>query len=144
MRPEWNGEHFTEIGFRRILLNKNLYSLIKLHLFLTHWGRVTYTCVSKVTIIGSDIWTNAGILLTGPLRTNFSEILIEIQTFSFKKIHMKMSSGKWGPFCLGLNVLRIQMTMDIIGVEMVIIGVDNGLVPVQHQAFTWTKGNLLL
>ena len=32
------------------------------------------------------IWTNAGILLIGPLGTNFSEILIGIQTFPFKKI----------------------------------------------------------
>ena len=39
------------------------------------------------------------------LGTNFSEILIEIQTFSFKKTHLKMSSGKWGPFYLSLNVL---------------------------------------
>ena len=65
---------------------------------LTHWGRVTHECVGKLTIIGSDnglspgrrqavIWTNAGILLIGPLGTNFSEILIGIQTFSFKKMH---------------------------------------------------------
>ena len=70
----------------------------------------------KWTSIGSDnglspgrrqaiIWTNAGILFIGPLGTNFSEILIEIHTFSFKKMHLKMSSGKWWPFCLGLNVL---------------------------------------
>ena len=83
---------------------------------LTHWGRVTHICVGKLIIIGSDnglspgrrqaiIWTNAGILLIGPLRTNFSEISIEIRTFSFKKIHLKVSSGKWCPFCLGLNVL---------------------------------------
>ena len=83
---------------------------------LTHWGRVTHICVVKLTIIGSDnglspgrrqaiIWTNAGILLIGPLGTNFSEILIGIQTFSFKKMHLKMSSVKWRPFCLGLNVL---------------------------------------
>ena len=83
---------------------------------LTHWGRVTHICVSKFTIIGSDnglspgrrqaiIWTNAGILLTGHLGTKFSEILIKIYTFSFKKMHMKISSGKWRPFCLGLNVL---------------------------------------
>ena len=32
------------------------------------------------------IWTNAGILLTGPLGTNFNEILIEIYKFSFTKI----------------------------------------------------------
>ena len=50
------------------------------------------------------IWTNAGILLIGPLGTNFNEIVIEIRIFSFQKIHFKMSSAKWGPFCLGLCV----------------------------------------
>ena len=54
-------------------------------------------------------WTNVWILLVGPLGTNFSEMLIEIHTFSFKKIHLKMSSGKCRPFCLVLNVL-IQLT----------------------------------
>ena len=83
---------------------------------LTHWGRVTHISVSKQTIIGSDnglspgrrqaiIWTNAGILFIGTLGTNFSEILIEIRIFSFKKMGLKMSSAKWRPFCLGLKVL---------------------------------------
>ena len=83
---------------------------------LTHWGRVTHICVIKLTIIGSDnglspgrhqaiIWINAGILLIRTLGTNFSEILSEIHTFAFKKIHLKMSSGKRRPFCLGFNVL---------------------------------------
>ena len=72
----------------------------------------------KLTIIGSDnglppdrrqaiIWTNAGILLIGPLGTNFSEISIEILTFSFKKMRLKVSSAKRRPFCLGINVLSI-------------------------------------
>ena len=85
---------------------------------LTHWGRVTNICVSNLTNIGSDnglspgrrqaiIWTNARILFIGPLGTNFNEILIEILTFSFKKMRLKVSSGKWRPFCLGLNVLRL-------------------------------------
>ena len=83
---------------------------------LTHWGRVTHICVSKLNIIGSDnglspgrrqaiIWINAGILLSGPLATNFSEILIEIYIFSLKKMYMEMSSGNRRPFCLGLKVL---------------------------------------
>ena len=83
---------------------------------LTHWGRVTHICVSKLTIIGLDnglspgrcqaiIWTNAGILLIGPFGTNFSEILIGIRTYSFKQIHSKMLSAKCRPFCLGLNVV---------------------------------------
>ena len=84
---------------------------------LIHWGRVMHICVGNLTIIGSDnglspgrrqatTWTNVGILFIGPLGTNFSEMLIEIHTFLFKKIHLKMSSGKWQPFCLGLNVLK--------------------------------------
>ena len=85
---------------------------------LTHWSRVTHICVSKLNITGSDngllpdrcqaiIWTDAGILLIGPLGTNVSETLIEIHTFSFMKMHLKMSSGKWRPFCLSLNVLTL-------------------------------------
>ena len=87
---------------------------------LTHWGRMTHICVSRLTITGSDnglspgrrqaiIWTNAGILLTGPLGTNFSENLIEILTFSFRKMLLKVSSAKWRPFCLDLNVLNLSM-----------------------------------
>ena len=80
---------------------------------LIQWGRVRHIYVSKLTIIGSDnslspdqrqaiIWTNAGILLSGP-RTNIIEIRIEIQIL--KKMHLKMSSGKWLPFYIGINVL---------------------------------------
>ena len=83
---------------------------------LTHWGRVTHICVSNITIIVPDnglspdrrqaiIWTNTGMLLIRTLGTNFSEILSEIHIFSFKKMHLKMSSAKWRPFCHGLNVL---------------------------------------
>ena len=86
-------------------------------LSLTHWRRVTHICVSRLTITGSDnglspgrrqaiIWTNAGILLIGPLGANFSENSIEILIFSFTKMRLKVSSAKWRPFCLGLNVLK--------------------------------------
>ena len=85
----------------------------------THWGRVTHICVGKQTIIGSDnglspgrrqtiIWTNDGLLLIRPLQTNFSEISIKILTFSFTKIRLEVSSPKWRPFCLGLNVLKAE------------------------------------
>ena len=82
-----------------------------------------YICVSDISNIVSDnglspgrrqaiIRTNAGILLIRPSRTNFSEMLIEIHIFPFTKIHFKMSSGKWRPFCLGLNELRPYLHMD--------------------------------
>ena len=72
----------------------------------THWIRVTHICIDNLTIIGSDkglsparhqtiIWTNAGILLIGPLGTNFSEIVIEIQNFYWRiymwKCRLQMS-----------------------------------------------------
>ena len=96
------------------------------HYVLTHWGRVTHICVSKIIIIGSDnglspgrrqaiIWTNARILLIGLLGIKLGEILIEIHTFSFKKMLLKMTSGKWRPFCLGLNVWNWnEMQLDLI------------------------------
>ena len=51
------------------------------------------------------IWTKAGIWLIRHLGTNFREIWSEIRAFSFKKMHLKMSSAKWRQFCFGLNVL---------------------------------------
>ena len=77
-----------------------------------------HICVSKQTIIGSNnglspgwrqaiIWTNAGILFIGTLGANFSEIFSKIHTFSFKKMHLKMSA-KWLQFRLSLDVLRSQ------------------------------------
>ena len=69
------------------------------------------TCIGKLTNIGPNngfspgrrqaiIWTNDGTLLIWPLGTNVGEFLIEIITFLFKKMHLKMSSGKWRPFVL--------------------------------------------
>ena len=121
--PWWNSCLNGFTPYRYICDNKKWVKIKGLH--LTHWGRVTHICVSELTIIGSDnglspgrrqaiIWTNDGILLIRPLGTNFSEILIGIQTFSFKKMHLKMSSAKWRPFCLGLNVLTHIFRVKII------------------------------
>ena len=95
---------------------------------LTHWGQVMHMCVSKIIIIGSDkgfssgrgqatVWTNAGILLIGPLGIHFNEILIEINTFSFKKLHSKMSSAQWRLFGLSLNELRLNVNLPCFSVE---------------------------
>ena len=117
LQPELNRRHPADDTF----LKESFIFLFKFHwsLFLggpscqvlTHWGRVTHICVSKLTIIGSDnglspsrrqaiIWTIAGILLIRNLGTNFSEILSEIYTFSFKKIHLKMASILSRPQCV--------------------------------------------
>ena len=80
---------------------------------LTHRARATNIWVSELAIIGSDnglsepmfeqCWL---ISSTGHYRTVYSEIFIEIQTFSFKKIRLKMSSVIYRPFCLVLSVLK--------------------------------------
>ena len=77
-------------------------------MYSNHWGRVTHISVNNITNIGSNdglssgrhqaiIWTKFGILLIGPLGTNFSTILIEIYTLSsnesaFGNVLWKMAS----------------------------------------------------
>ena len=101
---------------------------------------MTHICVSKVIIIVSGnglspgrrqaiIWNNAGISLIGPLGTNFPEI--EIYAFSFKKMHLKMSSGKWRPFCLGLNVLITFLKFSINGLTISCLSVSS--IKCQHH-----------
>ena len=74
-------------------------------MLLFHWGR-RILCVSNLTTIGSDngllpgrhqaiIWTNAGILLTGPLETKIQGSLnqnfyIFIQGNAFENVVCKM------------------------------------------------------
>ena len=81
---------------------------------LTHWGRVRHICVGKLTI-GSDnglspgqsqaiIWNNDRLLRTGPLGTNFSEILVKKSHFFFQEnasenivceLAAILSRGRW-------------------------------------------------
>ena len=98
--------------------------MVDVHQFtlLTQWGRLTHIRVSRPTTIGSDngllppqrqaiIWNNAAILFFRSLGTTFSEIEIEMHMFSFQKMYLKMSYGKWRPFCLGPNVFIILNAM---------------------------------
>ena len=89
---------------------------------LNHWGRVTHICVGNLTIIGSDnglspgrrqaiIWINAGILLIGPLGTNFSEILIKIITFIHENVFEKCRLRNGGP-----QLKESKVTTDYYGI----------------------------
>ena len=70
----------------------------------------------KLTIIGSDnglsprrhqaiIWTNAGILLIWTLRNKLQRNINRNWDIFIQENHLKMSSGKYQPFCLALDVL---------------------------------------
>ena len=95
-------------------------SWIKLNLrwvtALTHWGRVTHICVSKLPTIGTDngvsprrhqtiIWTNAVILLIRTLGTNFNESAIEIFIHEnpFQKVAWKMAAILSRPQCVNIR-----------------------------------------
>ena len=83
-------------------------------LALTHWGRVMHKCVNKLNNgllpdrRQAIIWTNAGILLIGPLRTNFSEIFIGIHTIfiqenALQNVVWKMSAILFRHQCVKSN-----------------------------------------
>ena len=87
-------------------------SLSCLYDILAHCRRENSAIIGADSGLSADgsqaiIWTTVGKVLIGHTGTNISEIIIEIQTFPFRKMHLKMSSGKCRPFCLGLNVFTL-------------------------------------
>ena len=93
------------------------------HLLLPNFVSCGRACPSHMTqnlvTVGAKLWTAERFLVDPwsmdyadpvPLGTNFSELLIEILTFSLKKMRLKVSSAKRRPFCLGLNVLMLAWT----------------------------------
>ena len=103
------------------------------HYDILHWAGFVDSLIEVVcriyalityAIIGSDnglslirrrtyILSNAELLSIGPLGTNFRENFIEMNTLSIKKIHLKISSVKWWPFCFGLHVSRCKLWANI-------------------------------
>ena len=103
------------------LLNRqiwvNVFSLLDHQLYpatdsLTHWGRMTHICVSKLTIIGSDIWYR----LAGVKRLS-EPMLGYYQLDRSKQTSVNSCIFQWNCICncrqeigghfLGLSVLRI-------------------------------------
>ena len=131
-------------------LNQNLLLTLQFCLALTHWGRVTHICVSKLIIIASDnglspgqrqaiIWTNAGTSLINYLGTNFSENIdrnsyIFIQENTFENVVCEMSAILSRPQCVNPSTLYYWQS----GIRMKL---DTGLGAVQSGAWI-TKGFL--
>ena len=105
----WNVLHRAQLIIIHHWFTKCLGAMQVTRHFLTQWGRVMHIWVGKLTTIASDnglspgrhdaiIWNNAGILLIGPLGINLSEILIEIQTFHWRKYIWKCCLWNVGHF----------------------------------------------
>ena len=86
---------------------------------------MTHISVGKLISIGSDndllpgqrqaiIWNNAGIVLIGPLGTNFSEFLIEIffKEITFENVICYMSAILSRPQCV--NSLSLESVKTIL------------------------------
>ena len=84
---------------------------------------MTHSLVDNLAMIGSDnslapdqrqsiTQTSAALLPIGPLGTNLNDIRIEIQNFSFTKMHLKISFAKWCPFCPGEDELMHEYFID--------------------------------
>ena len=97
------GHHIRKSPYPHQHSSKDEYNI---PMALIQWDRVTHICVSKLGIIGSNnglspgrrqaiICINGVILL---IATNINEILIEIYTFSFKKMMAILSR----PQCLNI------------------------------------------
>ena len=125
-------EELELLAVLQVVMTKHLCGFVKHYKYwsvilfdLTHWGRVMHKCVIKSNHHCFRQWLVAWPTPSHYLNqcwnivnwtldnwTNFNDILIKIQQFSFKKIRSKMLSGKWRPFCLGLNeLIGLVLTM---------------------------------
>ena len=82
---------------RNVFLNMSAHAICK----STHLHLVSSALVQTMACSQTVIWINAHILLIRQQGIYFNEILFEIPIFSFKKMHLNMSSAKWRPFIQG-------------------------------------------
>ena len=105
-------------ALRSIYVNDQVYCVtVKSLTQLTHWGRVTHICVSKLSILGSDnglspgrrqaiIWTNARVLLIywtirNKIQWHFNRNwYIFIQENAFENVLWKMATILSRPQCV--------------------------------------------
>ena len=69
--------------------------------YMREWIDPTLVQIMACRLFGAKPLSkpNARLLSIGPLGIKFSTILLKMQNFSFTKMHLKLSSAKWRPFC---------------------------------------------
>ena len=120
-KPKWVHSRFRNISNYLNLNWKCLQNVDHFVLILTHFPLVPHICVRELGqywfrwwlvaySASSHYWNQCWVIVNWTLSTNFNEIWIEIQHFSFMKMHLKISSAKWRPFCPGSEELMLRMS----------------------------------
>ena len=70
--------------------------------YMLQWIRSALVPIMAVAYSAPSHYLNQSwVIVSWTLGTNFNEILIKIQNFSFTKMHLKISSAKRWPLCPG-------------------------------------------
>ena len=120
--------------------------------YLTHWGRVTHICVSKLTTIGSDnglspgwsqaiylnqCWNIVNSNLRNKLQWNFKGDLYSfIQVNAFENVVWKMAAIFSRPQCV--NWLWLSDAIRCHPSWLILVPI----MATRHQAITWTNVHL--
>ena len=100
-------QHFPLSIIFVLLLKRLLYSLGKISFLSIMWCHQYFAWLSGIGPIETLISTSWDIVnwtFSNKLKWNYNR---NSYILFYNKMHWKMSSGKWWPFCLGLNVLRV-------------------------------------
>ena len=91
----------AELWYRRRLLN----SLRPNDAYMRHYNKPTLVQIMACRLFGAKPLSEP-VLLCWQLMNLISWNFIQNSKDFIKEMHLKMSSVKWRPFCLGLNVLN--------------------------------------
>ena len=106
-------DRMIDMGFEEDV--RTIFSYFKVSQ-LTHLDLVMHICKCQGQAI---TWTNDDLLSFKPSESNFSEIWIKILLYSFKRMHLKMSSSKWQPFFILTSISQLMAYIQILAVENV-------------------------
>ena len=112
IRDMSNGHHYV------ICNNRQQVPLFpRIYPWLTHLPRVPHICIGELGQLWFRLWLGAEqapshymnqstLTVNRTLRNKLQWNLNRNTKLSFMKMDFTLSSGKWRPFCLGLNLLR--------------------------------------
>ena len=122
--PSWNKRHDDSMTWNPLMSRNNikyedviiffwkiLHSIIHFT-YVCQWTGLALVQILACRLDGAKPLSEP-MLTYCQLGTYFSEILFDIQIFSFKKMRWNMSSEKWRPFCWGEDELKWMGPVDL-------------------------------